>query len=241
MAPPSSSAMPGYHENYVTDFRGSHLPTGWDAFNGVPGGDPGGQFSFRHIEVSHGLLQLKVWRDPEFGNRWVTGGVCNCGHVLTYGAFFVRSRLTRKGPNTAELLWPQASVWPPEIDFNENLSHLNLTTGTLHWPPGDNTSFGVLHVNMLNWHTWGVIWTPSSVTYTVDGLPWHVENRQGTIPSIPMDVNLEQRTMCSVGRDCPLTTSALLVDWVIQYQTNGPLPQLHRSSHFKENMGLTQN
>lgn len=220
MAPPSSTAMTGYHETYVTSFPGRHLPLGWDAFNGIPGGDPGGQFNYRHIVVAQGLLRLKVWRDPQFQNRWVTAGLCNCGHPMTYGAFFVRSRLTGFGPNTAELLWPRASVWPPEIDFNENLSHLNLTTGTLHWPPGDNTNFQMLRINMLKWHTWGVIWTSTSVMYTVDGRPWHVVSQPGTIPSIPMDVNLEQRTMCSLGRDCPTSPSALLVNWVVQYHAN---------------------
>jgi len=220
LAPPLPTALAGYRETYVTDFDGRHLPLGWDAFNGVPGGDPGGQFNYRHIVVAQGLLRLKVWQDPDFQNRWVTAGLCNCGHPMLYGAFFVRSRLTGYGPNTAELLWPKAPVWPPEIDFNENLSHLSLTTGTLHWPPGNNTNFQILHINMLRWHTWGVVWTPTSITYTVDGHPWHVATQTGTIPTIAMDVNLEQRTMCAVGRDCPTDPSALLVDWVVQYQEN---------------------
>jgi len=220
LAPPSPTALTGYHETYVTDFGGKRLPSGWDAFNGIPGGDPGGQFNFRHIVVAQGLLRLKVWRDPKFQNRWVTAGLCNCGHPMLDGAFFVRSRLTGFGPNTAELLWPDSPVWPPEVDFNENLSHLNLTTGTLHWPPGDNANYQILHINMLKWHTWGVVWTPTSITYTVDGRPWHVVKEPGTIPTISMDLNLEQRTMCSLGRDCPTAPSALVVDWVVQYQAN---------------------
>ena len=212
--------MKGYHETYVTDFSGHRLPPGWDAFNGVPGGDPGGQFNYRHLLVAQGLLRLKVWKDPLFHNHWVTAGLCNCGHPMTYGAFFVRSRVTGSGPNTAELLWPWGPVWPPEIDFSENLGHLDLTTATLHWAPGNQTDFKVLHINILRWHTWGVVWTPTSVTYVVDGRPWYTTRRAGTIPTIPMDVNIEQRTMCAIGRDCPTSPSALLVDWVVQYQAN---------------------
>jgi beta-glucanase (GH16 family) len=207
----------GYREAYKNDFSGNHLPLGWDVFNGVPGGDPGGQFNFRHVLVAQGLLRLKVWQDPRFEDRWVTGGVCQCGQPLKYGAFFVRSRLTGAGANTAELLWPVSNSWPPEIDFNENLSHVNLTTATLHWGPGNNTDFQILRINMLKWHTWGVIWTPESVTYVVDGRPWHVVTTKRNIPTIPMDLNLEQRTNCTQHYDCPGHPSALLVDWVVEY------------------------
>jgi beta-glucanase (GH16 family) len=198
----------------------NRLPRGWNVFSGIPAGDPGGQFSPHHILVAQGLLRLKVWQDPKFNNRWITGGLCQCGRQMLYGAFFVRSRVTGAGPNSAELLWPGSNVWPPEIDFNENLSHANLTTATLHWGPGNNTNFDILHINMLNWHTWGVIWTPTSVTYVVDGHAWHVNNDPATIPNIPMDLNFEQRTVCSKNFDCPTQPSALLVDWVEEYKHN---------------------
>ena len=218
MAPPSASALPNFHRTYVTDFSNTRIPLGWRVFTGVPANDPGGQFSAQHILVAQGILRLKVWRDPHYGNRWVTAGICQCGHPLIYGAFFVRSRITGAGPNTAELLWPVSNVWPPEIDFNENLSHSNLTTATLHWGVTNHTDFRILHINMLRWHTWGVIWTPTSVTYIVDGRPWHVTNAPGTIPTVPMDLNFEQRAACVKHFDCPTQPSALLVDWVAEYQ-----------------------
>jgi hypothetical protein len=220
LAPPSATALANYHQTYISDFMVNRLPRGWNVFSGIPAGDPGGQFSPHHILVAQGLLRLKVWQDPKFNNRWITGGLCQCGRQMLYGAFFVRSRVTGAGPNSAELLWPGSNVWPPEIDFNENLSHANLTTATLHWGPGNNTNFDILHINMLNWHTWGVIWTPTSVTYVVDGHAWHVNNDPATIPNIPMDLNFEQRTVCSKNFDCPTQPSALLVDWVEEYKHN---------------------
>jgi len=222
MAPPTPTALAHYRQTYVTDFNGRVVPPGWDVFGGTPGGDPGGQFDAHHVVVTQGLLRLKVWRDPRYQNRWVTGGLCQCGRPMTYGAFFVRSRVTGVGPNTAELLWPRSNVWPPEIDFNEDLGQVNLTTATLHWTPGNQTEFRILRINMFKWHTWGVIWTPTSVTYVVDGHPWHEVSLAGTIPHIPMDLNFEQRTGCFQGRDCPTQPSAVLIDWVAEYRPTTP-------------------
>src|ERR1700722_10907087 len=71
---PSATALPGYTLSYETDFPGTTLPAGWDVFTGIPGGDPGGHFGASHVVVGGGLLQLNTYRDPQWGNRWVTGG-----------------------------------------------------------------------------------------------------------------------------------------------------------------------
>ena len=115
---------------------------------------------------------MKTFRDRAFNYHWTTGGICQCRLPVKYGAFFVRSRITGPGANTVELLWPWNNAsWPPELDFNENLNHVFLTTSTTHWGTVDHAQFDIIRINMLNWHTWGVIWTPSYVLYVVDGRP----------------------------------------------------------------------
>lgn len=216
LAPPGVRSLHGYRLSYVQDFSGSAIPRGWSLFSGIPGGDPSGRFSPRHVQVAQGLLRLKVYRDPAFANRWVTGGLCQCQRPMTYGAYFVRSRVTGAGPNTAELLWPENNVWPPEVDFSEDLSHLNLTSATVHW--GRYTDFQTLKINMTQWHTWGVIWTRSSILFIVDGHRWHQFTTVRGIPHIPMSLDFEQRTTCPSILRCPTTSSALLIDWVAEYQ-----------------------
>jgi len=218
MAPPVPGSFAGYNLTYVNDFNGHLMPPGWDLFSGHPGGLPAVSFSPSHVLVARGLLRIKTYRDPAFGNNWTMGGTCQCGRPVLYGAFFVRSRITGLGANSVELLWPNNNSWPPEIDFNENLNQLNLTTSTTHWGTVNHQQATFLHINMLHWHTWGVIWTPTYVLYVVDGHPWHQFATAGEIPQIPMNLDLETRAMCPSTFECPTQASAMLVDWVAEYQ-----------------------
>jgi hypothetical protein len=71
---------------------------------------------------------------------------------------------------------------------------------------------------MTQWHTWGVIWTPTAITLTVDGQIWGVINLAWEIPNVPMNLDLEQRAVCSENRQCPTKPVSMLVNWVVEYQ-----------------------
>jgi hypothetical protein len=217
MAPPDVNSMTGYRRKYVNSFDGSALPSGWFAFTGVPGGDPDGQFGASHVVVSGGLLQLNTWRDPLYGGKWVTGGVCQCGLARTYGAYYVRSRITGAGPNEAEVLWPASNVWPPEIDFNETGTSDSHTSATVHFGVTNNIDQRHLAIDMTKWHTWGVIWTANSITYTVDGRQWGQVTVASESPNVPMTLDFEQRSSCKPVRDCPSRPVSMQVDWVAEY------------------------
>lgn len=217
VAPPGIDAFKGYVRSYVTDFHGKSLSKGWAVFTGIPAGAPGGQFASSHVVVSGGLLRVNTWKDSKYQNRWVTGGLCQCGLAKTYGAYFVRSRVTGDGPNQVELLWPANNQWPPEIDFNETQGGAEATTWTIHYGPINSVDQGIIKIDMTKWHTWGVIWTPTSVTYTVDGTKWGGTTNPVESPTIPMTLDFEQRTLCSVGRQCPTKRTSMLIDWVAEY------------------------
>lgn len=219
-APPAPNAMAGYSQSYVTDFTGTSLPSVWDTYEGQPGGDPGGQFDQAHVKVGGGMLQINSYQDPAFNNSWVTGGLCLCGlSSQTYGAYFVRSRVTGPGATAVELLWPNANVWPPEIDFNETFGSTSGTRATLHFGAANSTIARTLNVDMTQWHTWGVIWTPSSITYTVDGRAWGTVT-DANVPNIPMHISLQTQTFCASGWACPTEPSSFMIDWVAQYTSN---------------------
>jgi len=222
--PPGASEMAGYTLDYVNDFTGTSLPTGWAAYDGVPSGDPGGQFASSHVSVSGGLLRLSTWRDSAYANQWATGGVCQCGLGRTYGAYFVRSRVTGPGPTAVELLWPVAPTWPPEIDFSETRGVTSGTSATLHYGSTNQAIQRSLTIDMSEWHTWGVIWTPTSITYTVDGTTWGTVDTASEIPSQPMTLDLQQQTWCASGWACPSDPQSLLVDWVAEYAPTPLLP-----------------
>lgn len=222
LAPPGPTALAGYSLVYSQDFTGATLPAEWDAYSGQPGGDPGALFASSHVSVANGMLQIVTYQDPVSG-QWVTGGTCLCGHPgLLYGAVFVRSRVTAPGDDDVELLWPDANVWPPEIDFNETGGPTTSTTATIHWGPQNSQSQVALSIDMTKWHTWGVIWTPISVRYVVDGRLWGVVTNPHEIPDIAMHLSIQSQTFCSAHWACPVngTTNSELVDWVAEYAPN---------------------
>jgi outer membrane protein OmpA-like peptidoglycan-associated protein len=215
-APPSATALAGYQQSYVTNFKGSSLPSGWTAFNGVPGGDEGSLWKSSHVVVKNDQLELNAWQDPSSSNQWVTGGVCQCGVANTYGAYFVRSKMTGPGPTQVELLWPKTG-WPPEIDFDETSGGDTTSIATLHYSSANLQVHQTENIDMTQWHTWGVIWSPTAVTYVVDGQVWGTETVSSEIPDQPMTLDITQQTWCTWGFACPTAPQSTDVNWVAEY------------------------
>jgi ABC-type phosphate transport system substrate-binding protein len=216
-APPGANAMTGYALAYSTDFTGSSLPRGWSAYSGTPSGDPGGQFGSAHAVVGAGMLSLNTWEDPAYNNEWVTGGVCDCGNSPTYGAFFVRSRVTGSGPTSVELLYPN-SGWPPEVDFYETAGGTSQNVATVHWGSSNSQYHSYANADLTQWHTWGVIWTATSITYTLDGQVFDtVTDSEAQLPNVPMHLALQQQTWCASGWACPTVPASMQVDWVVEF------------------------
>ena len=218
MGLPGPKALPGYTMIYASNFPGKALPTGWVSYSGQPANDRGAEYAVTHVVVRGDSLRITTWRDPDFQHRWVTGGVCQCGMPQTYGAFFVRSRDTGGGATSVQLLYPESDVWPPEVDFNENEGQIDSTTSTVHFGPTNQVDQRILSINMLRWHTWGIIWSPKSIKYTVNGVLWASVNTPSEIPTIPMRISLQQQTFCLEGRLCPSAPVAMLVNWVAEYR-----------------------
>ena len=195
-APPTTSAIPGYQLRNVTDFDSGTLPANWFIFSGTASGDSGSQWATNHVTVSNGMLQLNTFQDPSFNNDWVSGGICQCNKSYTYGAFFVRSRMTGPGPTQVEMLWP-VSGWPPEIDFNETYGGSSSSQATLHYTSANISLHRNISIDMTKWHTWGIVWTPVSIQYTVDGRVWGSITDPAIIPHQPMSLHFQQQTWCA--------------------------------------------
>ena len=229
---PSGVAMPvgdisGWHQVFADDFSGSSLdPSRWFAYSGQPGGDPGGLWAPSHVLVSNGQLVLAGYRDPAFGNKWVTGGVSSKpGLVQTYGKYEVRFRFDAGiGIAHVMLLWPADNSWPPEVDFSEdNGGNKQTTYATLHWGALNNQLQVQAPVDLTQWHTLGVEWTPGMLVYTLDGTPWKTV-LSSNVPSIPMVLDMQTQAWdctSSGWESCPNSTTPtnvnLDVDWAVAY------------------------
>ncbi len=209
--------MRGFVRIYCDDFVGRGLGRGWFRFQGQPGGDPGAMFEPGHVQQIGGLLVIRTYRDPRLGGGWATGGVCQCAIARTYGAYFVRSRVTGKGDDNDELLWPAGHQWPPEIDFNETGPTTTWTGSYVHYEASNQQIRHQVDVNLTRWHTWGVIWTPNSITFTVDGRVWGRVTYAAAIPRVPMTLDLQEQTFCFNGSSCPTRPVSLQIDWVAEF------------------------
>ena len=200
----------------------------WGAYSGEPGGDPGGLWDPSHAVVTNGLLDLRTYRDPAFGNRWVSAGVSNDLHQ-TYGKYEVRFRVDGgQGVNAVLLLWPVADVWPPEIDFAENGGESSVRdsmSATLHYATANHQIQRSLSADFTAWHVMGVEWTPGKLVYTIDGAPWATVS-DANVPAIPMEMDIQSEAGTCGDQWAPCPTSAtpaevdLQVDWVRIYSYN---------------------
>ena len=223
--PPASSGP--WQRVFFDDFQHGLQPSRWGRYRGQPGGDPGGWWSPSHVVVSHGVLNLETYRDPRFGDRWVSGGVSSALALSqTYGKYEVRMRVTPgRGVSVVALLWPSGNQWPPEIDFAENGGETNARdymTATLHYGANNNQIQRTLPGNFTQWHVLGVEWLPGELIYTVDGRQWAVV-KSSAVPAqrMEMDIQTQAGTCGDPSAPCPDSSTparvTAQVSWVAAY------------------------
>jgi beta-glucanase (GH16 family) len=234
-ADPSGEAMPignlpGWNEVFSDDFNEAALdPSKWLTYWGVPGGDPAGWFDPSHVTTSGGVLDIATYQDPADGDKWAGGGVSlRPGLSQTYGKYLVRFRFSA-GVGVAHtlLLWPADNSWPPEIDFSEdNGSNRQIDTSTLHYGSNNTQQSATVSVDLTQWHTFGVEWSPGKIVYTLDGTDWATMTG-AQVPSVPMALAMQTQSWACGGNweQCPdASTPArvdLDIDWVVAYALAG--------------------
>jgi len=145
-----------------------------------------------------------------------------------YGMFLVRMKADYEPGleiSNIALLWPARRVWPPEIDFFEDRGGTRATyLATVHPGPSGTNSNQIhrrVYSNATQWHTYGVQWTPTSITFTIDGHPaGAVVSNSGlpAWPNIPMNLALQSQNLGPVQPTHTIET--LTVDWVAEYAMN---------------------
>jgi beta-glucanase (GH16 family) len=219
--PPASVA--GWKLVYSTDFAGNSLPPGWGTYQGQPGGDPNGLWSPADVAVSGGELHLLA--TPSGSGGYATGGVSFSGNPQAYGIYLVRLKGDYEPDlqiSDIALLWPAGSQWPPEIDFYEDNGGARTSyLATVHpGPSGDNSHLvhETLKSDATAWHTYGVIWTPSTITFTVDGQQVGNAVYSSNLPAWPdiaMNLDLQSENLGPAQPSQSIET--MTVDWVAEY------------------------
>jgi beta-glucanase (GH16 family) len=220
----------GYHLVFSDDFGGSGLDRSkWYPYPAHRVNPNAGLWSPSHLVVGNGLATIKTYRDPADGNQWVSEGMSSKpGLVQTYGEYLVRSRITSTtGVAFTELLWDATNHHSPEVDFSETDGNNDEASANLLIASTGYQQHAHVSVNLTQWHTWGVIWTPSELQFTLDGKTWATMDTPGTIPSSPMVLDIQGQTWdCNnpFHKVCPNGStpkeSALEIAWVVAYHQN---------------------
>jgi beta-glucanase (GH16 family) len=217
----------GWKLVFFDDFSQGLKEANWGRYSGQPGGDPGGWWAPSHALATNGILRLQTYRDPRFGNRWVSGGLSSARALRqTYGKYEVRFRMDAgRGVAGILLLWPARDRWPPEIDFAENggrQTTRRAMTATLHYGADNRQIQRSVRADFTRWHTMGVQWTPGRLVYTLDGRAWGTV-RSPHVPNEPMELDIQSQagTCGDHYAPCPDGSTPervdLEVDWVRAY------------------------
>ncbi len=220
------TSVAGWKLTYSTDFPGSSLPSGWYAYDGEPGGDPYGNWVSSNATVSGGALHLLATSSAQAGVQFYN-------NPQTYGMYLVRMKGDDEPGldiNNLAILWPaQSGVWPPEVDFFQDLGGSRQSfSASLHPGPSGNGGCCVIASPTQDsdgtaWHTYGVQWTPSTITYTIDGRVWASVSSSSLYsgtqwPTIPMNLTLQSQNQGSAQPGGTIDT--MTVAWVAEYAMN---------------------
>jgi Glycosyl hydrolases family 16 len=187
----ASTAMPSrnlshWKIRYADDFRHSlDTRNAWAVYTKPGSSNPTTAWYARdHVRVSHGQLNIRgyVDRHAQPDGRVVTGGLGLWHLPQRYGKYEMLVRMDKcRDVKYAWMLWPYNNKWPSggEVDFaeDEGGSRAVTTATTLYAGPKDQPRHLPQDYNrpaggLSSWHVIGVVWTPTSIRYTMDGHYW---------------------------------------------------------------------
>jgi len=158
--------MSDFTQVFRDDFNGSRLDTGlWRTqYSGQYGN---GMFRWdpSQLEVGDGKLTIATERE---GGSWVSGGLSTIPEGQTYGSYEFRARIDA-GQGTAGviLLWPSSNQWTDEVDIVE--THRPQREAFAFTNHGDPNTTEYINVNVADWHSYRMDWTPGNLVLFVDG------------------------------------------------------------------------
>ncbi|MBV7295635.1 glycoside hydrolase family 16 protein [Corynebacterium sp. TAE3-ERU12] len=200
-------------EVFFDDFSGSRLGPSWEPYTGRPASDAKVQWDPSEVRVRDSRLILSGSPD---GQYWRTGAVSQWREAHKYGRWEVRMRaLAHPTLSYHVLLWPQADMWPPEIDLAESFTADRATTEAfVHWRADGQRhkrQFS-LDVDATQFATWAVEWTADYVRWSYDGTTF-AEVTGDEVPDEPMWLAIQVEAQVP-GDGGGGASDVLEVDWV---------------------------
>ena len=168
---PGPNAYPGFTQVFADDFNGTSLDqTKWNGFY-----DGENNWLNTHGSVANGLATMSEYQDSANGGNWTGTGMSTLTG-WTSGMAFVRARADAGAGITMCIGLIGLNTWPPEIDFYEDFPTTNTRhsfTATTHFGSANSMIWNTnTSVDATQWHTYGVEWNSSTITYFVHGVAW---------------------------------------------------------------------
>lgn len=189
-----------------------------------------------NVVLSRGRLHLVadnkpvVGTDPAGTYRYTEGFISSHDKFFqAYGYWEICTRFPAgKGLWPAFWLIPQDRSWPPEIDVAEWFGsiegmHSGLASGT--WPEVRWDSHWLYGLTpTTGWHTYGLLWSPGRITFTVDSRPTSTITGS-QVPDKPMYIVLNSGTWANPDRGGPPDATTKFpntfdIDYVRVYRTS---------------------
>jgi beta-glucanase (GH16 family) len=232
---PNNPLASGYTRVFFDDFTLGYLDTtkwypGWPWGSGLNNTYPNDEALPSDVTFSNGVVQFAVKRQRSPSKkRYSTAAATTYGKFSqTYGYWEASVRM----PNHAHGLWPAFWLvaadgsWPPEIDIFEWLGNSpNTIYMALHYG-ANNSQEQTIYTGSdysAGYHKIGVLWTPTTVTWFIDG----VQRGMATsgVPTKPMAIILNNDTGGWNGNAVDRTTvfpALLAVDYVAVWKPPRP-------------------
>jgi len=176
-----------YQLQWSDEFNGTAVNTTNWAFETGGGGWGNNEqeyYQSQNATVDNGNLVITARKENVAGLPYTSARLITKGkREFTYGRFEARIKLPQGqgqwpafwmlGANISTVPWPGSG----EIDIMENTNTSNTVLGTMHW---FNTSYsyygGNTSTTPTNYHIYRVDWTPTAITWFVDGVQFHTGN-----------------------------------------------------------------
>lgn len=159
-----------------------------------------------------GQMHIKMYRPKAGGDVHSATVVPKRAMGLKYGRYIIRERVSHVGVGfkSAQLLWPVSGGGCSEIDFPENSHDVPPTAFDHPANCGQQDAFDTA-ASWGNWHTYTTSWTPSSVSFAVDGRMIGVSQHS---PSAPMDWDVQNESSLDGEQAAPGTWDQIDITYV---------------------------
>jgi beta-glucanase (GH16 family) len=182
-----------YQLVWSDEFNGTSVNTGNWTFESGGGGWGNNEqqyYQSQNATVANGNLVITARKQSVGGRPYTSARMITKGkREFTYGRIEARIKLPQ-GQGQWPAFWMLGAnispsvPWPNcgEIDIMENTNTSGTVLGTIHWFNNGHAQYGgSTGTTPTDYHVYRVDWTPSGITWFVDGAQFYIANIQNNI------------------------------------------------------------